>query len=274
MIFAKLSIDTAGQRLFILGGFIASVKYLELQREKLKSGQKNSSVQCARSFLNTTGAKKKQLQKPELMVSISLIASLYVMIAMKKLLYGRDREKRINEDNTMSMNFEKPLTDENQEFLREFIGEDIIALDEKTVLFKTRNVNQQAVSHIAKMVNQVATVEINEPDEIKTLSDGSQYQVTPQGWKKLECEVITGEQVKQAMIAKNITYIDHHNCGGCGSMVFYSRKGEQLYFNPGCGCSARSDPAELRDWEEAAAWINMQSSEEWRTKIAQRFGLE
>ena len=85
----------------------------------------------------------------------------------------------------MSMNFEKPLTDENQEFLREFIGEDIVALDEKTVLFRTRNVNQQAVSHIADMVNQVATVEINGLGEIKTLSDGSQYQVTAHGWKKI-----------------------------------------------------------------------------------------
>ncbi len=85
----------------------------------------------------------------------------------------------------MSMNFEKPLTDENQSFLREFIGEDLVALDEKTALFNTRNVNQRAVGHIAKMVNQVVTVEINEPDEIKTLSDGSEYQVTPQGWKKI-----------------------------------------------------------------------------------------
>jgi len=55
-------------------------------------------------------------------------------------------------------------------------------------------------------------------------------------------------------------------------MVFYSRDGEQLYFNPGCGCSW--SPREPRSWDDAAVWINMQTSVEWRNKIAARFGID
>jgi len=85
---------------------------------------------------------------------------------------------------------------------------------------------------------------------------------------------ITGEQVKTAMIEADIIRVDHHDCGGCGSMVFYSREGENLYFNPSCDCVSYYAPPEPREWEEAANWINMQSSEEWRTKLMKRFGLE
>jgi len=85
----------------------------------------------------------------------------------------------------MSMNFNKPLTEDNQSFLREFMGEDLVALDQSKALFDTRPINQQAVKHIANELNQVVTVELNEPGEIKTMSDGTRYEVTPDGWKKL-----------------------------------------------------------------------------------------
>ena len=85
----------------------------------------------------------------------------------------------------MSMNFNKPLTDENQAFLKEFMGEDLVALDRKQALFNSRQINQQAMKHIANEVGQVVTVELNEPNEIKVMSDGSRYEVTPSGWKKL-----------------------------------------------------------------------------------------
>jgi len=94
------------------------------------------------------------------------------------------------------------------------------------------------------------------------------------GWWKEAKErrmQVTGEQVKAAMIAANITRVDHHDCGGCGEMVFYSREGENLFFNPGCGCSWSQ--AEPRTWDSAADWINMQSSAEWRNKLRERFGL-
>ena len=83
--------------------------------------------------------------------------------------------------------------------------------------------------------------------------------------------MFTGDQVEEAMIEKEIEQVDHHECGICGVMVYYSRIGDQLYFNPGCGCSYRGP--EPRSWQSAADWINMQSNEEWRNKLAQRFGL-
>jgi hypothetical protein len=82
---------------------------------------------------------------------------------------------------------------------------------------------------------------------------------------------VTGEQVRAAMIAANITHVDHHDCGGCGEMVSYSRHEDQLYFNSGCGCSW--SPPQERSWDDAADWINMQGDPEWHLKIAARFGL-
>lgn len=85
---------------------------------------------------------------------------------------------------------------------------------------------------------------------------------------------VTGEQVKAAVIAANIEYVDHHDCGGCGYMTQYLREGDRLYFDPGCYCS-RYGPTMtgLRTWDDAAEWINMQSDQEVRDKLRLRFGL-
>ena len=83
---------------------------------------------------------------------------------------------------------------------------------------------------------------------------------------------ITGEQLKQAMIAANITRVDHHDCGICGYMTAYVRQGELLYFDPGCDCSFRG-ALEPRPWEWAARWVNEQDAE-WQIKLAAAFGLQ
>lgn len=84
----------------------------------------------------------------------------------------------------------------------------------------------------------------------------------------------TADEVRAAMIAANITSVDHHDCGGCGYMTQYLREGETLYFDPGCWCSSYSASSpEPRDWSDAADWINMQSNAEWRDKLRVRFGL-
>jgi hypothetical protein len=84
---------------------------------------------------------------------------------------------------------------------------------------------------------------------------------------------VTGKQVRDAMIAANITSVDHHECGGCYSRVFYSREGEQLFFNPRCGCTSGWTPPEPRPWSDAADWINMQTNEGMRQKLRAAFGL-
>lgn len=86
--------------------------------------------------------------------------------------------------------------------------------------------------------------------------------------------MITGKQVKEAMITKNINIVDHHNCSICGEMVFYSREGDNLYFNSSCGCCLSSSPPQPREWEDAANWINMQGTKDMQLEIANKFGLE
>lgn len=83
---------------------------------------------------------------------------------------------------------------------------------------------------------------------------------------------VTPEEVKAACLAAGLTRIDHHDCGGCGSMVFYSVVDGNLFFNPACDCTRYWSPAEPRDWSEASDWINMQD-DKWRPKTAAKFGL-
>jgi len=84
-------------------------------------------------------------------------------------------------------------------------------------------------------------------------------------------ENVTAMQVRQSMIANNITAVDHHDCSICGYMTHYVRNGETVYFNPGCYCRA----SELRPSSFAliADWINMQTNPDVKLKLAQRFGL-
>lgn len=84
---------------------------------------------------------------------------------------------------------------------------------------------------------------------------------------------ITGEQVKKAMIDNNIDRVDHHDCGGCGAMVYYYREDEYLFFNSNCGCSSFRTVPKREDWRDAANWINMQTNEDVRKDLMKRFGL-
>ena len=84
-------------------------------------------------------------------------------------------------------------------------------------------------------------------------------------------EQVTGDQVREAMVAADIDSVDHHDCGYCGAMVFYSRSGDRLFFNPGCGCSW--SPQQPREWSDAADWINMQSTPEVRNMLRAKFGM-
>lgn len=88
--------------------------------------------------------------------------------------------------------------------------------------------------------------------------------------------MVTGQEVADAVQKAGITRIDHHNCGICGHMVCYTVDQDQLFFNPGCGCSW--SPPEHRSWQSAADYINVQSrSGKWgdvAAKVAKGFGLE
>jgi hypothetical protein len=83
--------------------------------------------------------------------------------------------------------------------------------------------------------------------------------------------MVTGDQVCRAVQAEGITYIPHHNCACCGLEVAYTVEDGHLRFHSGCACSW--SPSESRDWQEAAAWINMQDNDTSRSKIMSLFGM-
>jgi len=85
---------------------------------------------------------------------------------------------------------------------------------------------------------------------------------------------VTGDEVKQACLDKEISWVDHHECSICDRMVGYIVEGEQLLFSPGCRCVLSFTPPEPRSWDEAADWINMQSDADCKRRIAARFGIE
>lgn len=85
----------------------------------------------------------------------------------------------------MSMNFEKSLTDLDKSFIKKLMGNDIAAIDDQVVLFNSNIIEQSKMKKIAIQTNQPVCVEINELDEIKKLSDGTEYKVTKDGWKKI-----------------------------------------------------------------------------------------
>lgn len=85
---------------------------------------------------------------------------------------------------------------------------------------------------------------------------------------------VNGEQVKTAVLAAGINFIHHHNCTICGYMTGYIRRGEHLFFDPGCHCGRTAADFEPRSWQEAAGWINTQSNEAVRVNIARRFGID
>lgn len=88
-----------------------------------------------------------------------------------------------------------------------------------------------------------------------------------------EGDMITGEQVKQAMIAASIESVDHHKCGFCGFMTRFIRVDDRLFFDAGCYCTRRSHSFEPRSFDDAAYWINMQSSPDVRERLAASFGV-
>ena len=85
----------------------------------------------------------------------------------------------------MSMRFDRPISECEQEMIKALMGDKVAAIDEHQALLNTAELKQQEMKQIANELEQVVTVEINAPDEIKTMADGTQYRVTPQGWRKI-----------------------------------------------------------------------------------------
>ena len=86
----------------------------------------------------------------------------------------------------MSINFEHPINEEALNLIQETFGTPI-AQDERTVLLdRVGVIKQQQMKAIANAAKQPATIEVHSKGDIKTLSDGTRYQVTSRGWIKLD----------------------------------------------------------------------------------------
>lgn len=67
--------------------------------------------------------------------------------------------------------------------VKEVLKTDLV--DDRNALFDAMMMRQQDMKKIANETNQVVSVELNSPGDIKTMSDGTQYKATPQGWVKI-----------------------------------------------------------------------------------------
>lgn len=88
----------------------------------------------------------------------------------------------------------------------------------------------------------------------------------------MSTEQFTGDQVRSAMIANNITEVPHHDCGICGEWTAFVRSDDQLYYRSACECSW--SPPLWCLWSDAADFINMQTNPKCRADIVASFGLQ
>lgn len=87
----------------------------------------------------------------------------------------------------MAMNFQDPVNNEAFAKIFEEFGDKVVANDRKTFLLNDVGaIHQKLMKEIANTAKQPATVEVCGEGEIKTMSDGTRYRVTPQGWQKIE----------------------------------------------------------------------------------------
>ena len=86
----------------------------------------------------------------------------------------------------MSICFNEPVGPETEAMIDKLFGK-AIASDGKTFLFDQRpELLQRQMTELANKAKQPVTVELNAEGEIKTMMDGTQYRVTPKGWRKID----------------------------------------------------------------------------------------
>lgn len=90
----------------------------------------------------------------------------------------------------MSLNFEHPINPEAANLLRQLVEQgslpQTVAQDDRQVLFNDIiRISQKKVIKLANAAEQPVTLELNELDDVKELSDGTKYRVTNKGWVKI-----------------------------------------------------------------------------------------
>ena len=111
-----------------------------------------------------------------------LITSSLRRVLRTAQLRGIPFERR----NTMSMQFDEPMNEETAKRIKEMFGEKIAVMDDRNVLLeKLAELHQQEMKIVANTAEQPVTVNIHDEGDIVTMSDGTRYRVTAQGWRKV-----------------------------------------------------------------------------------------
>ena len=86
----------------------------------------------------------------------------------------------------MSMNFDDPMQPETKQRIKKLFGDGLTAIDDHTALFENTQLVRDELKAALQAEKQPVSVEIHEDGDIKTMSDGTRYQVTKRGWVKLD----------------------------------------------------------------------------------------
>lgn len=86
----------------------------------------------------------------------------------------------------MSINFNKPINEEASAFIQEMFGEPE-AEDGKSFLFNDLNhISGRHISQLTDKAGQPMTLKMHKMGDIKKMADGTRYEVTPDGWRKID----------------------------------------------------------------------------------------
>ena len=88
----------------------------------------------------------------------------------------------------MSIQLHRPISEETAKAMREALGLDKpVATDLRQFLFDNippASIEPDAVKAVEKITLREAKIQIHQFGDIVTMSDGTKYEVTSQGWKK------------------------------------------------------------------------------------------
>lgn len=87
-----------------------------------------------------------------------------------------------------SINFQEPYSEETRKKLEEVFGK-AAGFDPRTLLFdheQMQSIDTKLMSTVARQEKQPVDVSLHAPGEIKTMSDGTKYQVDEHGsWRRI-----------------------------------------------------------------------------------------
>ena len=86
----------------------------------------------------------------------------------------------------MSINFQQPPSPESIAMMQRMFGEPVAKSDREFLYDKLNTIERKQMSELARAAKQPVSVELHDVGEIKTMSDGTKYRVTPTGWVKVE----------------------------------------------------------------------------------------